>query len=479
MNDDFLHRLRKAPPPGFLAELKDRLDRQPLVRQPKVTRERPRIGFGRGMIVGFLIAGVSFAVASVSLTGGWPTSAREFWSAPVEYLVQAWERHHDSEQEVERVPVKAQPLGPAWFPTHATAQPASGPYPDTDSAEAIATPVGPSSNTTATSAPAANGGGAQAVAKSSSSYKIGAQRDVYSFLQSTLHNINVVELSGADSFGGLCGTYNARLPLLDYVVAAHRITTDPACKSQHYPRILELKLGYLAVALVRSKLYAPMPLTPRTLFLALARRVPDPADPSRLIDNPYTTWSSISSGSGSALPEDAIQVYGPPQDSPEGRLAVELLLDAGCNTFPSLVTPREQNDPEFESACRELRTDGHYARAPQRTDLVEMLNINPTALGVVSLQWFQAVKNKLNANPVSDISPEYSALSSQSYPLAETLYFYTEGMPVFWMRSLFDNLLTPSFYDITREPAWGFVPLDEPERAINRRDFEAQKFIQF
>ena len=471
MNDDFLHRLRKAPPPGFLEELKGRLD-----RQPKVPRERPRIGFGRGMIVGFLIAGVSFAVASVSLTG-WPTTARQFFSAPVEYLVQTWAHHPDSGQEVEHAQVKAQPLGPAWFPTHVTAQPASGPYPDSD--QAIATPIAPSSNTTAANAPSANGGKAQAVAKSSSPYRIGTQRDVYSFLQSSLHNVSVVELSGTDSFGELCANYNARSSLPNYIVAAHRITTDPACKSQHYPRILELKLGYLAVALVRSKLYAPMPLTPRTLFLALARQVPDPADPSRLIDNPYTTWSSISNGSGSTLPEDPIQVYGPAQDSPEGRLAAELLLDAGCNSFPSLVAMREHNDPEFESACRELRTDGHYAQAPQHTDLVEALNINPTALGVVSLQWFQAVKNKLNANPVGDASPEYPALSSQSYPLAETLYFYTEGMPVFWMRSLFDNLLTPSFYDITREPAWGFVPLDEPERAINRGDFERLKFVQF
>ena len=52
-------------------------------------------------------------------------------------------------------------------------------------------------------------------------------------------------------------------------------------------------------------------------------------------------------------------------------------------------------------------------------------------------------------------------------------------MPVVWMRPLFDNLLTPSFYDITREPAWGFVPLDEPERALNRRNFETLKYVQF
>ena len=475
MNDDFLHRLRKAPPPEFLAELKSRLD-----RQPKVPRERPRIGFGRGMIVGFLIAGVSFAVASVSLTG-WPATARQFFSTPVEYLVQTWAHHPDSEQEVEHAQVKAQPLGPAWFPTHVTAQPASGSTPDAP--EATATAVSPGSNTTTTNAPSATGGGAQAsggaVAKSWYDYKIGTQQDLYPFLKHSLRNVNVVELSGANSFGELCGSYNARRQLPDYIVAAHRITTDPACKAQHYPRIMELKLGYLAAVLVRSKLYAPMPLTPRIVFLALARRVPDPADPRRLIDNPYTTWSSIVNGTSATLPEDPIQVYGPAQDSAEGQLVVEMLLEAGCNSFPTLVAMRERHDPEFESACRQLRDDGHYAEIPQSRDIVEMLNINPTALAVGPLQWYQAVKNRLNANPVGDVAPDYSTLSSESYPLAQTLYFYTEGMPVVWMRPLFDNLLTPSFYDITREPAWGFVPLDEPERALNRRNFEILKYVQF
>lgn len=476
MNDDFLHRMRKAPPPGFLRELKGRLD-----RQPKVPPERKRLGFGRGMIVGFLVAGVSFALASVSLTG-WPTSARQFFSTPVEYVVQTWQhQRHGSEQDADRAQMKAQPLGPAWFPTHVNAQPASGPAPDT--AEAIATPIPPLSNTATSNAPSATGGRPQAAApgaapKSLIGYQVGTQHDVYPFLQSSLHNVDVVELSGLDSFGELCGPYNRR-PLPRLIISTRHIAAEPACKLQHYPRILELKLGYLAVVLVRSKLYAPMYLSPRTLFLALARRVPDPAHPNQLIDNPYTTWSSTWNGSGPALPEDLIQFYGPPQDSPAGRIAVELLLDAGCNSIPALVEMRDRNDPEFESVCHELRTDGHYTEFPQHTDLVEMLNINPTAIGVATPQWFQSTKTKLNANPVNDVSPDYAELGSQRYPLSRTLYFDAAGTPDYWMRSLFDNLLTPSFYDTSRTLAWGFVPLDEAERNLNRAYFEALKYVQF
>jgi phosphate transport system substrate-binding protein len=458
-------------------DLKSRLD-----RQPKAPPERKRSGFGRGVIVGFLLAGVSFALASVSLTG-WPTSARQFFSAPVEYVVQTWRHHQEfGQDDAQHAQVKAQPLGPAWFPTHASAEPASGPAPEITGA--IATPNRPGSKTASSNAPPVTGTGTPAaaggaIARPPFGYRIAAQQDVYPFLKSTLHNVNVIELTEADAFGDLCGPLSISPQLSYLVISTRHIAADPTCKLQHSARIMELKLGYLAVALVRSKLYAPMYLTPRTLFLALARRVPDPAHAGQLIDNPYTTWNSTWNGSGAALPEDSIQFYGPAQDSPAGRLAIELLMDEGCNSFPTLVAMRDHKDPQFESACHELRTDGHYREIPERADLVEVLNINPTALGIVNPQWFQAVKNKLNANPINDVWPDYADISSQHYPLSRALYIDIQGVPLSWMRSLYDNFLNPVFYDTSRTPAWGFVPLDEAESNLNRAYFEAQRYVQF
>src|SRR5581483_5053868 len=116
MNDDFLHRLRKSPPPGFLNELKARLDRQPRLSHPR------RSGFGRGLIVGFLVAGVAFAVTSVSLTG-LPTSAAQFFSAPVQFFGRITAGYGSADREANHTQIKAVPLSP-WFPTPVTAQPA-------------------------------------------------------------------------------------------------------------------------------------------------------------------------------------------------------------------------------------------------------------------------------------------------------------------------------------------------------------------
>ncbi|HWG32387.1 MAG TPA: hypothetical protein VN676_17690, partial [Steroidobacteraceae bacterium] len=41
--------------------------------------------------------------------------------------------------------------------------------------------------------------------------------------------------------------------------------------------MVEVKYSYQAIILVRSKLYGALPLSPRDIYLALAKTVPDPA----------------------------------------------------------------------------------------------------------------------------------------------------------------------------------------------------------
>lgn len=477
MNDDFLHRMRKAPPPGFLEELKARLD-----RQPNVPPERKRLGFGRGMIVGFLIAGVAFATASVSLTG-WPTSASQFFGAPLEYLTQAFQHRNDSAADGSHT--KPAQLGP-WFPVHANPQ--TEPPPSTASAAAL------DSNAASTNGPSAAASGPQAAPSGAfakptgplagGQFQLGVQREIHSFVQSSLKgswagSVKLVDLPANDIFVSLCGYNNISSPRPDALITSRRIAAEPSCKRAHAHQIVELKLGYQAIVLARSKLYAPMYISPRMLYLALAERVPDPADPNRLIDNPYTTWSSTWKESSAAPPDDRIQVYGPAPSSPAGRLAAQLLLEAGCNTFPRLAALRDSNYPEYENACHQLRSDGHYSETPQGNDMTEMLNINPTALGIFTLRGFQVQKNRLNANPVSDVMPEYVFLGSESYPLSRTLYLYWAVYSNDWTRSLFDYLISPSFYETRYDLPWGFVALDEAESAMNRANFEARKYVQF
>jgi phosphate transport system substrate-binding protein len=476
-DDDFLNRLRKAPPPEFLTGLKARLD-----RQPKVPPER-RSGFGRGLIVGFLVAGVAFAATSVSLTG-LPTSPGRFFSAPVEFLTRTVTGRNNSERDTNPVQIKAVPLGSVWaVPPHVNAQPASA-----TGVESTASAVRASAPTPYTTGTESRVGAPGAVSKPSWGIVFGAQREIHPLAQATLQGpwaerIKLVEQPSTAVFTGLCGS-NIPINHPDIIETTHRITTESSCKVAHALRVVELKVGYQAVVLARSKLYTPLNLSARDVFLALAQRVPNPAQPGQLIENPYLTWNEIDS----ALPYDSIEFYGPPQNSPEGQLAAELLLDAGCNSIPALVALREHYGPAFETTCRKLRTDYAYREIPLRSEVsqTDILSVTPTIVGIYTLKGFQAEQNRLNANPIDGVAPEYATLASQQYPASRTLYVYTtqESIgfgPKGWGPNAFlAALISPSFYDSRyNDSTWGFVALDEAESAVSRAYLEARKPIQF
>lgn len=468
MNDDFLHRLRKAPPPEFLTGLKARLDRQQKLLPPR------RSGFGRGLIVGFLVAGAAFAVTSVSLTG-WPTSAGLFFSAPVQFVARLFNSRNDS--QANEAPVKAVPLAP-WMSTRVTAQPASATnvVPGRSSASSTYPPT-----VTGTAPRTAPFG---AVTPTVATISVGVEREIYSLaVASTSGHSRGMEIKFNEQplrnvFQGVCGT-DIPVNVPDIIETIHRATADQNCmKVSHSNNLVEVKVGYQALVLTRSKLYGPLSLSARDLFLGLARRVPNPDKPTELIDNPYSTWNQVDP----ALPYDAISVYGPAQNSPAGRLAAELLLDAGCNTFPAL---RERDAAAFEAACHRLRTDRAYIETTLEGDnYADTLAVAPTAVGITTLAaYFRSFQDKLVVNPIDGVTPDSTTFAAQSYPASRTIYLYASRYKIesnYWVSSVFQMMMNPYWPDpVTGASPWGFVKLDEAERAAVRADYKALKTVQF
>src|ERR1700761_8026974 len=81
MNDDFLHRIRVEPPPGYLARLKKSLDRQPpLPREHLHPRFLPRRrSVFRALAFGLLFGTSAFAITLLTVDGA-RQSARQFLS---------------------------------------------------------------------------------------------------------------------------------------------------------------------------------------------------------------------------------------------------------------------------------------------------------------------------------------------------------------------------------------------------------------
>jgi phosphate transport system substrate-binding protein len=452
MNDDFLHRLRREPPPGFLAELKDKLDRQSAPARPR------RLSFSRGLVVGLLLATTAFAVTSLSINSA-PKSLYAFLAAPVEFVARMSSSPSQSE---DRQHHGRAPLGPAWLPTHVA------PQPEGDALEA-----NPPASGTAVAAPPV-----QAEAKSPATQPATAPIgyeiiDVIATASAYPHAQTVADHFGKNfgllrvssdrngtALNSLCNPDSKGNPSVAELY--HRVT--PAELRTCPLKLTEFAVGHQAIVLARGRLYGPLQLSARALFLALARQVPVPTDPILLIDNPNTTWNQVDS----TLPYDRIHVFGPELSWIQGKLAAALLLEAGCNTYEWIADLRTSDPARYDQICKTVRGDGAYeGNAAGGLSLSDTLVHDPTTLGVYTLSEFARAQDQVVANFIDGVEPTPETIVAGTYPVSRTLYLYVNRR--YSGNSLFDRVFTAYLLPLNlhgSDPAgWGFVALDAAERA--------------
>jgi phosphate transport system substrate-binding protein len=242
----------------------------------------------------------------------------------------------------------------------------------------------------------------------------------------------------------------------------HRVT--PAELRTCPLKLTEYAIGRQAIVVARGRLYGQVRLTSRDLFLALARQVPTPADPTQLIDNPNTTWNQVDG----ALQHDRIHVFGPEPSWIQGKLAVALLLEAGCNTYEWIADLRTSDPARYDAICKTLRSDGAYeGSATGSWTLSDNLVREPTALGIFTLEEFARSQDQVVANLIDGVEPSPVTIVAGTYPASRTLYLYVNrryGDYSLFGRILNAYLVGPDIY--SNDPGrWGFIALDATERA--------------
>ena len=150
------------------------------------------------------------------------------------------------------------------------------------------------------------------------------------FGKTTKYKTPKVESTG--SGGGLklfCAGVGVEHP--DITNASRRIKKSEfeTCQANGVKEIVEVKIGYDGIAVANSRRLTPMQLSLRDIYLALAKDVPDPAGGAKLVANPYKTWKDVNA----ALPDQAIEVLGPPPTSGTRDAFAELAMEGGCKTF--------------------------------------------------------------------------------------------------------------------------------------------------
>ena len=215
----------------------------------------------------------------------------------------------------------------------------------------------------------------------------------------------------------------------DVANASRRMNANEyaACQKNGVKDIVEVKVGYDGIVLAQSKAGTTLALTRKDVYLALAKTVPDPANPMNLIPNPYTTWKDVNK----VLPAVKIEVLGPPPTSGTRDSFVELYMESGCRTFAWLNTLRSQDEPRFKRACGTVREDGSYVEAGENDNLiVQKLTANKDAVGIFGYSFLEENLDKLKGAMVDGVSPTYETVSSGKYPASRPLFIYVKKQHV-------------------------------------------------
>ena len=230
-----------------------------------------------------------------------------------------------------------------------------------------------------------------------------------------------VESTG--SGGGLklfCAGIGVQHP--DVANSSRRITPTEFedCAANGVTEIIEVKIGYDGIVLANSRQAMPLELTRPQIFLALAKNVPDPADPGRLIPNPYRSWSDIDP----ALPAVGIEVLGPPPTSGTRDAFLELVMDTGCAAQPAIAA---LSGNARQTACHTLREDGAFIEAGENDNLiVQKLEANRAAFGIFGYSFLEQNQDKVQGVTIEGVEPEFDAIAAGDYPVARPLYFYAK-----------------------------------------------------
>jgi phosphate transport system substrate-binding protein len=387
MNDDFLYRARAEPPPYFIASLKARLNQLDKESLTRVSIRRRVFLLGSTIIAGVALAAGLFA-------------ARTTHSPPLNNL---------------------RPI------------PATNSSPVGDQRAGLAPKATDASPSAVLNTAQDNAAGLN---RMPGQFGVGATVSIYPNIKEAVRYMNknmnlyppfqeptLSMMSENSVFASLCAGSTS----VEVIVVDRRILPEELEVCHRINKhIAEIKVGYEAIALARSSLYGAPNLSAQSIFLALAREIPNPLHPEALIKNPNVTWDEVDS----ALPNERIDVSGPPLSAATGMAFRDLVMKAGCSSLPTIASLKGTDPERFEEVCGSVRTDGAYRVSDLSQissnpfDFVGYLQAHPEAIALLAYRHELLRAWKLTAGSIAGVAPSDSTISSGSYPGARALYLY-------------------------------------------------------
>ena len=244
-----------------------------------------------------------------------------------------------------------------------------------------------------------------------------------------------------------CGGVGVDHPDISNASRAIKSSEMKTCADNGVKEIVEVKIGYDGIAVANAKSAAKMSLSRKDLFLALAKDVPDPKDPAKIIANPYKTWKDVNP----ELPANKIEVLGPPPTSGTRDAFVELVMEEGADTIDALKAMKKTDAKAHGKIAKTVREDGAYVEAGENDNLiVQKLQANPNALGIFGFSFLDQNGDKVQGSAIEGKIPTYEAIADGSYPVSRPLFFYVKKAHVEVIPGIKGYL-----DEFTSEKAWG------------------------
>jgi phosphate transport system substrate-binding protein len=249
------------------------------------------------------------------------------------------------------------------------------------------------------------------------------------------------------------------------------------CAKAGVTEIIELKIGYDGLTVANANNGPALKFTKTQIFLALAKEVPG-AD-GKLVANPYKNWSDIDP----SLPNEKIEVLGPPPTSGTRDSFLELVMEKGAEKIDSLAALKKSDAKAFEVVWKTIREDGAYIDAGENDNLiVQKLEANPAAVGIFGYSFLEENAAKIKGAEVDGAVPTYETISGGDYKVARPLYVYFKkqhigvipGLKEFLEEYASDKAMGEDGYLTSK----GLVPLPAAEAAKAEEDAKSLAIIQ-
>jgi phosphate transport system substrate-binding protein len=248
------------------------------------------------------------------------------------------------------------------------------------------------------------------------------------------------------------------------------------CSQNGVKDIVEIKIGFDGLTISGSKSSKINELTRKDVYLALAKQIPNPSNPTELIANPNKTWKDVNP----SLPAIKIEVLGPPPTSGTRDSFAELFMESGCSQFSWIKSLKDIDEKRFKRICHTVREDGAYIEAGENDNLIaQKIATNPNALGIFGFSFLEENADKLKGLKIDGIAPSFETIASTKYPTSRPLFIYVKkahigvipGLKEFMVEYVSDKAIGEEGYLTDR----GLVALEKSALSKVRADVNNMK----